>query len=40
MKQKQHSNEEIIRILRQTDCDDTIESICREHNVAKAMFHR
>ena len=40
MKQKQHSNEEISRILRQTDGDDTIESICREHNVAKATFHR
>jgi len=40
MKQKQHSTEEIIRILRQADGDDTIESICREHNISKATFHR
>ena len=40
MKQKQHSTEEIIRILRQTDGDDTVESICREHNNFKATFHR
>ena len=40
MKQKQHSTEEIIRILRQADGDDTIESICREHNICKATFHR
>ena len=40
MKQTQHSKEEISRILRQTDGDDAIESICREHNVAKATFHR
>ena len=40
MKQKQHSSEEIIRILRQADGDDTIESICREHNISKATFHR
>ena len=40
MKQKQHSTAEIIRILRQADGDDTIESICREHNISKATFHR
>ena len=40
MKQKQHSTEEIIRILRQADGDDTIESICREHNISKATYHR
>ena len=40
MKQKQHSTEEIIRILRQADGDDTIESICHEHNISKATFHR
>ena len=40
MKQKQHSTEEIIRILRQADGDDTIESICGEHNISKATFHR
>ena len=40
MKQKQHSTEEIIRILRQADGDETVESICREHNISKATFHR
>ena len=40
MKQKQHSTEEIIRILRQAETDETIDSVCREHNVSKATFHR
>ena len=39
MKQKQHSTEEIIRILRQAETDATIDSVCREHNVSKATFH-
>ena len=40
MKQKKHSTEEIIRILRQADDDGTIEWICRGHNISKATFHR
>ena len=40
MKQKHHSTEEIIRILRQADTDQTIESACREHTLSKATFHR
>ena len=40
MKQKHHSTEEIIRILRQADTGQTIESVCREHNLSKATFHR
>ena len=40
MKQKQHNTEEIIRILRQAETDETIDSVCREHNVSKAPFHR
>jgi len=40
MNQKQHSTEEIIRILRQSDTDQTVESICRESNISKATFHR
>ena len=40
MKQIQHSTEEIIRILRQSDTDQTVESICRESNISKATFHR
>ena len=40
MKQKQHSTEDIIRILREADTDQTVESVCREHNISKATFHR
>ena len=40
MKQKQHSTEEIIRILRQSDTDKTVESICRGSNISKATFYR
>ena len=40
MKQKQQSTEESIRILRQADGADTIESIRCEHNISKATFHR
>ena len=40
MKQKQHSTEEIIGILRQAEEDQTVEDVCREHNISKATFHR
>ena len=40
MKQKPHTTEEIIRILRQADSDQNIESICREHNISEATFYR
>ena len=40
MKQKQHSTEEIIRILRQGESGRTVEDLCREHNISKATFHR
>jgi len=40
MKQKQHSTEEIIRIFRQAEEDQTVEDLCREHNISKATFHR
>ena len=40
MKQKQHSAEEIIRILREAEGDQTVEDVCREHNISKATFHR
>ena len=39
MKQKQHSTEEIIRILRQAEEDPTVEDVCREHNISKVTFH-
>ena len=34
------STEDIIRILREADTDQTVESVCREHNISKATFHR
>ena len=40
MKQKPHSTEEIIRILREAEEDQTVEDVCREHNISKATFHR
>ena len=40
MKQRQHITEEITRILRQAEEDQTIEDLCREHNISKATFHR
>ena len=40
MKQKNHTTEEIIRILRQADAEDSIEAVCRTHNISKATFHR
>ena len=40
MKKKLHSTEAIIRILRQAETGETVESIYREHNIGKATFHR
>ena len=40
MKQKLHSPEEIIRIFRQADGAQTIESVCRAHNISEASFYR
>ena len=40
MKQKNHTTEDIIRILRQADAEDTIDAVCRTHNISKATFHR
>ena len=40
MQQKHHSTEAIIRILRQSEGGETVESTCREHNISKATFHR
>ena len=39
-KQKQHSTEENQRILREAEADPTVEDVCREQNISKAMFHR
>jgi putative transposase len=40
MKNKLHSTEEIIRILRQADGGQTVETVCREHNISEATFYR
>jgi putative transposase len=40
MKHKAHSTEEIIRILRQADGGQTVESVCRAHNISEASFYR
>ena len=40
MKGKTHSTEKVIRILRQSDTDQTVESTCRGYNISKATFHR
>jgi len=40
MKQKRYTTEQIIRILRQSDSGQTIESICLEHNISQGSFYR
>ncbi len=40
MKQKRHTTEEIIRILREADSGKSIEAVCRAHNIAAASFYR
>ena len=39
MKQKNHTTEEIIRILRQAEAEDTVEAVCRTHNISNATFY-
>ena len=40
MKQKHHSTEEIIRILRQAGGGETAQSVCRKHNISEQTFYR
>lgn len=40
MKQKRHSTEEIIRILRKVDNGRGMEEVCREHNIAVTSYYR
>ena len=40
MKQKRHTTEEIIRILRQADGEQTVETVCRERNISEQTFYR
>ena len=40
MKQKRHTTEEIIRILRQAEGSKNVEAVCREHNVTATSYYR
>lgn len=40
MKQKRHTTEEIIRILREVDNGEQVEAVCRQHNITRASFYR
>jgi transposase-like protein len=40
MKQKRHTTEEIIRILRQAEGGKNVEAVCREHNVTATSYYR
>lgn len=40
MKQKRHSVEEIIRILREVANGGQVETVCREHNITRASYYR
>ena len=40
MKQKRHTTEEIIRILREADQGKDLEVVLRKHNVSAASFYR
>ena len=40
MKNKRHTTEEKIRILRQADGGKAIVDVCREHNISEVTFHR
>ena len=40
MKQKRHTTEEIIRIIREATSDKDLEVVCRKHNISAASFYR
>ena len=40
MKQKRHSTEEIIRILRDVDGGKKVEELCREHNISPRPYYK
>ena len=40
MKQKRHTAEEIIRIIREAASDKNLEAVCRKHNISTASFYR
>ena len=40
MKRKRHTTEEIIKILRKADGEQTVEEVCREANISEQTFYR
>ena len=40
MKKKRHTTEEIIRILRKADGQQTVEEVWREFNISEQTFYR
>ena len=40
MKRKRHTTEEIIKILRKADGEQTVEEVCRETNISEQTFYR
>ena len=40
MKRKRHTTEEIIKILRKADGEQTVEEVCRDVNISEQTFYR
>ena len=40
MKKKRHTTEEIIKILRKADGEQTVEEVCRDANISEQTFYR
>ena len=40
MKRKRHTTEEIIKILRKADGEQTVEEVCRDANISEQTFYR
>ena len=40
VKRKRHTTEEIIKILRKADGEQTVEEVCRDANISEQTFYR
>jgi putative transposase len=40
MKRKRHTTEEIIKILRKADGEQTVEEVCKDANISEQTFYR
>ena len=40
MKKSRHSNQQVIRILREADAGASTEEVCRKHNISTQTFYR